>query len=263
MKNLHHLDDKPIHPLYRFIRWAVWKLSPVYELRGAERIPEGPCVIVGNHCQMYGPIAGELYTPGKHAIWCIGEMMHRKEVPAYAFQDFWSNKPGSVRWVFRIFSYLIAPLSQLVFTNAHTIPVYHDARLMTTFRESVSALGEGARVVIYPECYTRHNNIVYAFQEKFVDLARLYRRKTGEDLVFVPQYLAPRLGTLSFGEPTAFRPEAPIEEERRRICAHLMDEITRLALEQPEHTVVPYPNIPKKQYPKSQPLEVYEDAETR
>ena len=261
MKNLKHLDDKPIHPLYRFIRWCVWKLSPVYTLRGEENLPEGACVIVGNHSQMYGPIAGELYIPGKHRIWCAGEMMHRKETAVYAYEDFWSGKPKAVRWFYRFLSHLIGPLSELVFTNAHTIPVYRDARLMTTFRESVSALESGERVVIFPECYTRHNNIVYAFQEKFVDLARLYGRKTGENAVFVPMYLAPRLKTLSFGAPVAFRADLPIGEERSRICGHLMDEITRMALSQPEHTVVPYPNMPKRRYPKSLPLEVY-DAET-
>ena len=34
-----------------------------------------------------------------------------------------------------------------------------------------------------------------------------------------------------------------------------------MALAQPEHTVVPYPNIPKKQYPKNIPLEVYAHEE--
>ena len=40
-----------------------------------------------------------------------------------------------------------------------------------------------------------------------------------------------------------------------------MDGITALALAQPAHTVVPYPNMPKKQYPKKIPLEVTEDEE--
>ena len=263
MKSLKHLDDKPISPVYRFVRWAVWRLSPVYTLRGTENLPEGACVIVGNHSQMYGPIAGELYTPGKHLIWCTGEMMHRKEVADYAFRDFWSGKPGYIRWFFRILSHLIGPLSECVFTNAHTIPVYRDARLMTTFRDTLTGLEAGARIVIFPEHYDKHNNIVNDFQDKFIDVARLYRRKTGADLAFVPLYLAPRLKTMSFGPPVRFRGEAPIGEERKRICGALMDEITRMALEQPEHTVVPYPNIPKRDYPKSRPLEVYRHEEAR
>ena len=37
-----------------------------------------------------------------------------------------------------------------------------------------------------------------------------------------------------------------------------MDGITEMALALPEHTVVPYPNVPKREYPRSRPLEVYE-----
>lgn len=259
MKDLKHLDDKPISPLYRFIRWAVWKLSPVYTLTGTENLPEGACVIVGNHSQMYGPIAGELYIPGKHSTWCAGEMMHRRETAEYAFRDFWSDKPRSVRWLYRIFSRLIPPLSQLVFTNAHTIPVYHDARLMTTFRESLSRLQAGEKLVIFPEKNERHNNILYAFQDKFVDVARLYRKKMGEELVFVPLYLSPALKTMTFGPPVRFRGKEPIEAERSRICAALSAEITRMALRQPEHRVVPYANLPKRRYPRSRPLEVYDE----
>ena len=105
------MEDKKISPVYRGIRWLVRLFSPKIQVVGRENLPEEPCVIVGNHSQMYGPIAGELYTPGKHYIWCAGEMMHWKEVPDYAFEDFWSEKPKAVRWVFRLLSYLITPVS--------------------------------------------------------------------------------------------------------------------------------------------------------
>ena len=259
MKDLKHLDDKPISPLYRFIRWAVWKLSPAYTLVGTENLPEGACIIVGNHSQMYGPIAGELYIPGKHSTWCAGEMMHRREVAEYAYRDFWSGKPKAVRWLYRLFSRLIPPLSQLVFTNAHTIPVYHDTRLMTTLRESLARLQEGEKLVIFPERAQRYSNILYAFQDKFIDVARLYRKKAGRELDFVPLYLAPALKTMTFGPPVRFRGEEPMAAERSRICRTLMEEITRMALAQPEHRVVPYANLPKRLYPKSHPLEVYDE----
>ena len=52
------------------------------------------------------------------------------------------------------------------------------------------------------------------------------------------------------------------KEERRRICSYLMDEISEIAYALPPHTVVPYRNIPKKDYPCSLPREVYTDEET-
>ena len=185
--------------------------------------------------------------------------MDRKEVPAYAYRDFWSGKPKWCRWFFKLLSHLIAPLAELIFKNAHTVAVYHDTRLISTFRESIAKLQEGSSMVIFPEHYERHNNIVHDFQNKFIDLARFYYKKTGQTLNFVPLYLAPRLKTMYYGKPITFDPAAPITEERERICHALMDAITQMAVSLPEHTVVPYPNIPKKQYPKNIPLEVYTD----
>ena len=150
----------------------------------------------------------------------------------------------------------------LLFNNAHTVPVYHDTRLITTYRDSIEKLKQGYSMVIFPEHYDKHNNIVHDFQDKFIDLARFYYKKTGVELNFVPLYVAPRLRKLFFAEPIRFHADAPIADERRRICDALMDAITEIAVAQPEHTVVPYPNIPKRQYPKNIPLEVYTDEKT-
>ena len=192
-------NDKKTTWYYRVIRWLVWVFSPKYRLEGTENLPQEPCVIVGNHSHMYGPIAGELYIPGKRRIWCAGEMM-------------------------------------CVFNNAHTVAVYHDTRLISTFRDAMAKLQEGNSMVIFPEHYDEHNNIVHDFQDKFVDLARFYYKKTGTELSFVPLYVCPALKTLTFGKPIRFRASAPIAEERRRICGGLMDAITEIATLLPEHT---------------------------
>lgn len=245
------LNEPKSSRIYRLIRWFVWLFSPKYRIVGAENLPDGPCVIVGNHSHMYGPIAAELYTPGRHVTWCAGQMMHKEEAAAYAYQDFWSGKPKGIRWFFKLLSHLIVPLSVLIFNNAHTVPVYHDTRLITTYRDSIEHLRTGEKVVIFPECLREHNRIVHAFQDKFVDLARFYHRKTGERLLFVPLYLAPALKTMFYGQPVAFRPQVPIAEERERICAAMADAITAIAEAQPLHRVVPYPNVSKRHYPMS------------
>ena len=250
------MEDKKTTWIYRVLRWLVWLFSPKYRLEGTENLPEEPCVIVGNHSHMYGPIAGELYTPGKHYVWCAGEMMNREEVAAYAYQDFWSGKPKGTRWFYRILSHMIVPLALCLFNNAHTIAVYHDTRLISTFRDSIRKITEGNSIVIFPEHYDEHNNIVHDFQDKFIDLARFYYKKTGVELSFVPMYLAPALKTMYYGKPIPFHADADIKTERRRICDELMDAITEIAVSLPEHTVVPYPNVSKKYYPKNIPLEV-------
>lgn len=234
--------------LYRLIKWLVGQFYPRMEVVGTEKLPDDPAIIVANHAQMNGPIACELYFPGRRYTWCAGQMMHLKDVPDYAFRDFWSNKPAYSRWFYRILSYIIAPFSVCVFNNADTIAVYHDTRILSTFKNTVKKLEEGANVVIFPEHAEPHNHIICAFQDRFIDVARLYYKKTGKALSFVPMYIAPKLKKMYLGEPVRFHPEKPMEEERRRISCCLMDRITEMAVSLPEHTVIPYQNIPRREY---------------
>ncbi len=241
---------------FRVIRWLVWFFYPKMDIEGAENLPQDSAIIVGNHSQMHGPICAELYFPGKRKTWCAHQMMYCREVPAYAFEDFWSRKPKWTHWFYKCLAYLLAPVSACVFTNAHTIPVFHDARLLTTFKQTITALQNEENVIIFPECYTPHNQIVCQFQDKFVDVAKLYWKRTGKCAQFVPMYIAPKLKKVYLGKPIPFCPENPMEAERQRICNYLMDEITAIATALPRHRVVPYPNISKKDYPCNIPEEV-------
>lgn len=215
---------------------------------GTENIPQEASLVIGNHAQIHGPITSQLFFPGYKYIWCIGQMMHIKEVPAYAYQDFWSQKPKSVRWFFKLCSYIIAPISAYIFTRADAIAVYKDARLMSTFRETVKKLQNGAHIIIFPEHDKAYNDIVNDFQDKFVDVARLYYKKTGKALSFVPMYNAPKLKTVVFGKPIVFDPELDMDTQREKICTYLKDEITALAKSLPSHKVVPYANVGAKNY---------------
>ncbi len=250
------MRKKLSYRLYRLIRFCVWLVYPKMKVFGAENLPDEPCIVVGNHAKTNGPISAELYFPVERYTWCSGEMMHLREVPDYAFRDFWSRKPKSVRWLYRIASYLIAPLSVCVFNNANCIGVYHDLRVMGTFKETVRKLQTGASIVIFPEHDVPHNNIVCEFRDRFIDVARMYHKRTGREICFVPLYVAPGLRSLHLGKPVRFDASAPIDRERRRICEAMMDGVTELARALPEHTVVPYPNVAKKQYPRNkEPLD--------
>lgn len=231
--------------LYRIIKWFVWVFYPRIEVIGEEHLPQEPVIVVGNHTKMNGPIACELYFPTERYTWCAGEMMHLKEVPAYAFQDFWAEKPKYIRWFYKILSHVIAPLSVCVFNNANTIGVYHDSRILSTFKQTVARLQQGASIVIFPEHNVPYNHVLCEFQDRFIDVAKLYYKKTGKELAFVPLYIAPTLKKMYLGKPIRFCAANPMEQERKRICEYLMEEITEIACSLPQHTVVPYQNIPK------------------
>ena len=237
------------YPLYVLLRGLVKLFSPTLKAEGLEHLPDEPCIIVANHCQMFGPIAGQIYFPDKRYIWCAGQMMHLKEMPAYAYADFWSRKPKAVRWFYKALSYIIAPFSVCVFNNADTIAVYHDARAVATFKNTVSRLSQGSHVIIFPEKDAPCNQIIYEFQDKFIDIARLYYKKTGKTLSFVPMYIAPSLHKMYLAEPICYDPQKPVDSQRAEICSYLKRAITDTACALPRHRVVPYRNIPKREYP--------------
>ena len=243
------------HPnwLFRAVRRAVAIVyRPAYVWEGLENLPQESVILVGNHAQMHWPLCMEIYPPRAHYTWCAAEMMSFKEVPAYAYKDFWSSKPRSVRWIFKIISYLIAPLCCLIFNNARVIPVYRDTRVLGTFRISSQRLDEGADVAIFPECYEEYNNIVHSFQKGFAETALFHYRKNKKNVRFVPMYICPALRKGLLGKPTELDFSKPAKEELERVRVYLMDEVTRLALSLPRHRVVPYPNVAKTDYPMSQ-----------
>ncbi len=236
---------------FRVIRRLVLTFYGRYELVGIENLPKEPAIIVGNHSQMHGPLACELFFPGERRIWCAGQMMNADEVQEYAYKDFWPYKPKYIQWFYKLLSYAIVPLSVCIFNNAHTIGVYHDTRLIGTFRNTISAMENGENIIIFPEHDLKYNHILYDFQTKFVDTARFYYKKTKKEVSFVPLYIAPKLKKMYLGKAIKFNHDVPIEEERKRICQYLMEQITDIACALPEHTVVPYLNISPKMYNKN------------
>ena len=242
------MEQKKTTLTFKIIKALVRIFYGEMTVEGLENIKEPHIILVGNHSQMNGPIVGELFLPDNCYIWCAGQMMNRKEVPQYAFADFWSQKPKWTHPFYRFLSYIITPVSVCVFNNARTIPVYKDMRIMSTFKETIKMLDDQKNILIFPEKDEKQNHILYKFQENFVDVAKLYHKKTGIELQFVPMYIAPNLKKTYIGKGIQFDSKNEIESERKRICTYLSDEITDMANGLPEHVVVPYRNIPKKYY---------------
>jgi len=239
-------------PLLFRMAWKIAKsCMKGYTTLNTENVPGVPSVVVSNHCQLYGPLVVQYYIERPTTAWCTYEVTELKEVPEYAYTDFWAHKPKCTRWFYRILSYIVAPISAFIFHNADIVPVYKDMRILKTFKQSIEKLEEGRNLHIFPECPNDYNNIINEFQERFIDLAKFYYTRTKKLLSFVPMYIAPKIKTIIYGKPIEYNPENNPGEERSRICKYLADQITELAKSLPQHVVVPYINMQKKDYPLS------------
>lgn len=241
-------EKKPSR-IFPYLFRAVKTVYRKYTVTGLENLPDAPCFIIGNHAQIHGPLVSQFYLPENSSTWCAAEVKDIKAAQPYAYQDFWSGKPPHVRWFFKLLSYIVAPLLVYIHTNARTIGVYHDHRVFATFRETIRRMEEGKHIIIFPEKAEEDNGILCKFQEGFVDTAMMYFKRTGRRAAFVPMYIAPSLKKVVLGAPVYYNEETPMEEERRRICTEMRDRITAMARALPRHTVTPYLNVAKRDYP--------------
>ncbi len=237
--------SKLVFRFFRFFGKIAYRKTKIY---GLDSIPESDTVIVANHAQLSGPVIAELHMPENCYIWANGQMFSFREVPDYAMEDFFPYKRGMVRPAYRIASYILAPLMPCIMKNARTVPVYHDARIASTLRTTLKLLVEGNNILVFPECHEPQNNIINKFREYFVDIARLYEKRRGVRLKFIPMYISPELKSCYFGQEILYDPNNKPSDERRRITEHLATEITRIGRSLPPHTVVPFDNISRKDY---------------
>lgn len=242
------MNDNKKPPLYKTLKSIVKIFYKERIFLGLENLPKEPAIIVGNHAQIHGPITCECFYPRHKKIWTISQMMNKYEVPNYAYRDFWSNKPKCSKWFYKLISYVIALPSEYILTHADTLPVYKDARIIHTFKLTLKALHEGNDIIIFPECKMKYNHILNNFQENFIDVAKLYYKKYGKQLYFVPMYNSKELKTVIFGKPIIYDPSIPIAKERKIICKYLKEEITNIAISLAPHKVIPYDNVKKKYY---------------
>ncbi len=240
------MNHKFSYKIYVFLRESVRLFYPKTALLIPKTYFEMPCVFVGNHSQVHGPITSQLLFPMSTRTWCAGEMSDRKAVPAYAYRCFWENAPKWQRPFYKALSHLIAPLAEIIFKNTNTLPVYLDERILTTFRKTLAHLEEGGQILLFPETEHPDNHILNTFHEHFADLGRMYYRKTGKSLAFVPVYFCPNLCEIHAASPVYYDPQNSPDEERTRICRLLSERITKTAMALPEHEVIPFLNTKER-----------------
>ena len=165
-------------------------------------------------------------------------------------EDFWRNKSKLTKWFYYILAHTIFKwLAPFLFNNVNTIPVYKDIRLRKTFQMTMEKMNNKEDIIIFPEYRQAKNNIVNYFQEHFIDVARMYYKKYQQPVLFYPMYVCPKFKKLYIGKPYVYQgDDSNWDETRKEICAYLEDGITKIGRSLPEHKVVPYYNISKKNW---------------
>ena len=195
---------------------------------------ENPIVFLGNHAEIYGPIASALCFPVPVRFWVISHMMGRScDVRAYLYENTFSKKTFLPVFVRRLLARIMGWLSVNVMCGLNSIPVYRDSpmKLRMTLRKSVEALENGDNLMIFPEHpegkYVKGS--VSELSPGFLMLAEAWWKQSGRKLRIMPVYANRTKRTFTFGEEIRYEPENGYAAEQERILREARSQLLQMA----------------------------------
>ena len=195
---------------------------------------ENPLVFLGNHAEIYGPIASALCFPVPVRFWVISHMMGRsRDVRAYLYENTFSKKTFLPVFVRKLLARLMGWLSVNVMCGLNAIPVYRDSpmKLRMTLRKSVEALENGDNLMIFPEHpdgkYVKGS--VSELSPGFLMLAEAWWKRSGKKLRIMPVFANREKRTFTLGDEIVYEPENGYAAEQERILLEARNQLLQLA----------------------------------
>ena len=195
---------------------------------------ENPLVFLGNHAEIYGPIASALCFPVPVRFWVISHMMGRsQDVRAYLYENTFSKKTFLPVFVRKLLAWYLGWLSVNIMNSLRAIAVYRDSpmKLRQTIRESVDALNNGENLMIFPEHpdgkYVKGS--VSELSPGFLMLAEAWWKRSGKKLRIMPVSANREKRTFTFGDEIVYEPENGYAAEQERILREARNQLLQLA----------------------------------
>ncbi len=175
-----------------------------------------PAVYICRHSDAKGPLYSMLNIPIQVHPWTFYVFCDVKNCYKHYSEYTFPVRFGWNKLWAKIVSWLGSPLYVALIKSAGAIPVYRNAmKIYTTFKLSVEALEKGESVLLFPDInYTASTGDTGALYEGFVILERMYFKKTGKHLPFVPLHISDERKSLFLGEPILFEEGAPFKEQQ-------------------------------------------------
>ena len=213
---------------YRFLRAVLHLFTPRINTVWDEPWDGEPCVFCPNHDRAWGPINMCVWFDGRNHIhpWYNAGVVDRKGLPAYVRNDNWWNPNSKLAWLWNAtIPHIAAWLMPPIIGCTPGIPVYYDAKVATTFRQSTDLLKKGGSMVIfaqYPDGYESHAEHL---SKGFLLIAPLAWKRCGIRLKFYPVHCDQKSRTIHVMKPIQFDPERTLPEQEAELLAYLEERV--------------------------------------
>lgn len=207
--------------LFNALKWTFRHVSRRMDTVWEEPFIDEPCVFVCSHIGAMGPIYMSISFPlcEQVRIWCNEQVMNRGECAEYVRHDFWWKPESKLAPLYSAtIPHLAAMVLPPVLNSAPTIPVYHDARVMTTLRQSLKALKAGHHVVIFPEKPSGYGEYDRHINTGWLNLCVMYHRMTGKALRMWPVYIDQKAHVFRIAKSVQYDPARPLQEQEAALA---------------------------------------------
>lgn len=223
---------KIYNPLGRVLRWLYVKCRPGWTVQCKEALPPQAVYLV-HHQNMAGPVNAVAYLPVDVRIWALEPFLNQRQ----CFEQFYNYTfTQRFKWP-RPFAYAAAGLLSLVVPpvvrGLGAIPVYRGGvGSLTTMRASVQDLANGESILLCPDTnYDDDSPELGQVYTGFLLLERMYHKKTGRHLPFVPTYYSLRTKQFVVGRSLCFEDGVPFRQQMDAMSVKLRNAINDLGRE--------------------------------
>lgn len=213
---------KPMTKRYLFWRGLVRKAMHPMVTEWAQPFDGRPAVFCPNHAGALGPIDMCAFFPLADTChpWFNQGMATPREVPAYVRQDYWW-RPGCLfePLLNMTLPYLAAALVPPILNCVPGAPVYHDARVIKTFRKSMDFLRKGEHLIIFAQQPAGFQAHEMELNRGFLQICPMVHKVLGIALSFYPVHIDHKGHRFVVGEPVRYDPDRPLKNQEDEIMA--------------------------------------------
>ena len=201
---------------YRRLRGLVRRTMPPMTTEWAEPFDGQPSVFCPNHAGAFGPIDMCAFFPLADVChpWFNAGMANEKEVPAYVRQDYWW-RPGCFcePLLNMTLPYLAAALVPPILRCVPGVPVYHDARVIKTFRGSIDWLKKREHLIIFAQQPAGYQSHRLELNRGFLQICPMVYKVLGLALPFYPVHIDYKERRFIVSRPVRFDPSLPLARQ--------------------------------------------------
>ncbi len=229
--HIYSISIRGLRALIRKTAMRGWTVEGDGQWESAGPAEAGPAVYVVHHQNLLGPVCAAALMPEEARLWVLHVFCSRRACFEQYYGYTFTQRFGWVRPAAFAAAGLLSLCIPRFLHGLGAIPVYRGTReIRRTVDRSLSALLSGESLIICPDRdYASGSPETGEIYNGFLHLEKVYFRKTGMHLRFVPLCCRREDRRLVRGPAVRFSGAGSFAEEQREIAARLVETMNRLA----------------------------------